>query len=81
MLDAKPRQYGDYTILTRVWPASANMYQSSFTIHKGAPAGVVQQMAQVHQESRESGMTCETAAEAEDDAWKRATFWIDQQAK
>jgi hypothetical protein len=78
MLDARPRHYGQYSILARVWPAPGNMYQSSFTIHKSSPAPGTQQLAQVHEEGREDGMTCATQAEAEHDAWERATFWIDQ---
>jgi hypothetical protein len=80
MIDAIPRQYGQYSILVRVWPAPGNMLQSSFTIHKSKPGTGTQHLPQVHEEGRETGMTCETAAEAEHDAWNRATFWIDRQA-
>jgi len=78
MLDAKPRHYGQYVIVTKVWPASANMHQSSFTVHKMQPGSETQHLPQVHQEGREGGMVCETAAQAEHDAWERAVSWIDR---
>jgi hypothetical protein len=80
MIDAIPRHYGQYEILVRVWPTPANMYQSSFTVHKREPGPGSPHLPQVHEEGREGGMTCVTQADAEHDAWERATFWIDRQA-
>jgi len=79
MIDARPRHYGQYSILASVWPAPGNRYQSSFTVHKSQPGQGTQQLPQVYEERKEQGMVCETAAEAEHDAWERATFWIDRQ--
>ena len=80
MIDARPFGYGQYSILPRIWPAPANRYQSSFTIHKIEPGSEIARLTLVYEERRDRGMLCETALEAEHDARERAVRWIEQQA-
>ncbi len=81
MIDATTHHYGKYSILVRIWPASANMYRSSFTVHESDPGPGTQPLSLVYQEGEERGMTCETASDAEQDAVERAAFWIDSRAE
>jgi hypothetical protein len=80
MLKSATHYYGHYTILVAIWPASANMYQSSFTVHESDQGPGTQPLFLLYEEGRARGMTCETASDAEQDALQRAAAWADARA-
>lgn len=77
MLKTATHYYGRYTILVAIWPASNNMYQSSFTVHESDQGPGTQQLFLLYEEGKARGMTCPTASDAEQDAIERAASWAD----
>lgn len=76
-------EYNGYTIVIKVWPAIGNRFQSEYSTHLPShPArppqpGMAVQFRTVHREGRDGGASCETEAEARQDAIDRARAWID----
>jgi hypothetical protein len=69
--------YMGYAIAVNALPAPGNRYYSVFVIRRHAPRGLGIQPPVAYQEGVTSGVTCETAELARQDAAERARTWID----
>jgi hypothetical protein len=70
-------KHNGYSIVVDAIPAPGNRYYSVFSIHKTSRDTHPEQIALVYREGPQTGVICETAAEAHDDAMHHARAWIE----